>query len=108
MRKTTCKCGEPAATNSRYCLSCKALYMRQWRKSHPLSAEQRHRLLSRTYAGVYKRRGKIVVQPCGFCGEREAQMHHPDYSQPLKVMWFCGACHLSLHKMFLGEQTERV
>jgi hypothetical protein len=84
------------SANSRYCLRCKARYMREWRRTHPLTPEQRFKDNARSYAGVYKRRGLLVPQPCA-CGSTDVQMHHPDYSQPLLVIWMCRSCHLALH-----------
>lgn len=81
---------------SRYCRNCAAAYMREWRKTHPLTPEQKRKDNARSYAGVYKRRGKIREQPCGVCGGK-AQMHHPDYDRPLDVVWLCRVHHLELH-----------
>lgn len=33
---------------------------------------------------------------CSVCGgSHPLEMHHPDYSQPLEVVWVCRACHHS-------------
>ena len=75
-----------------------AAYMREWRKTHPLNADQRMKDTSRSYAGVYKRRGKLVPSPCEKCGGTEKiEMHHPDYANPLEVHWLCRPCHLNFH-----------
>lgn len=92
------RCHErPRRRTHRYCAPCHAAYMREWRKSHPLNPEQRWKDNSRSYAGVYKRRGRIVQQPCVDCGSRESQMHHEDYDAPLSVTWLCRRCHLARH-----------
>lgn len=52
--------------------------------------------IARSYAGVYKRLGRITPQPC-HCGA-PAEMHHTDYDQPLKVEWLCREHHLALHR----------
>ena len=54
---------------------------------------QKSRANCRSYVNVYLKRGKIRKQPCAHCGEPNSKMHHPDYSQPLKVIWLC-ASHL--------------
>lgn len=69
--------------------------MREWRKCHPLTEAQRKRDRARSYAGTYKRRGKLIRQEC-ICGNA-AEMHHPDYSKPLIVEWLCRPCHLAHH-----------
>lgn len=71
--------------------------MREWRKTHTETAEQRRRAISRSYAGVYRRRGKLTPKPC-WCGSRKVQMHHADYSKPLAVVWLCRKHHLDLHR----------
>jgi len=71
--------------------------MREWRRSNPMSEEQRRKDIARSKAGVYLRRGKIVRKPCRVCGER-AEMHHPDYDKPYEVDWLCRGCHLEEHQ----------
>jgi hypothetical protein len=70
--------------------------MREWRKTHPLTPEQRRKDIARSYANAYKRRGKLIPRPC-WCGG-EAEMHHPDYSRPLHVVWLCREHHRALHR----------
>jgi hypothetical protein len=74
-----------------------AVYMRQWRKTHPLSAEARRKDITRSYAGVYKRRGLLVPERCQ-CGAGKTEMHHKDYSKPLQVQWLCRPCHQVEHQ----------
>ena len=88
------KCKEKDARPSYHdCLACHAAYMREWRKTHPLNAEQRRKDAARSYAGVYKRRGKLIPQPCAICGSPNVEMHHPDYDRPLEVVWLCKPHH---------------
>jgi len=98
------KCPKCGAIHSRkngswisgYCNPCHAGYMREWRKTHPLTEEQRMKDSCRSYAGTYLRRGKIEKSPCLKCGKSDSQMHHEDYSKPLSVEWLCRPCHLSI------------
>lgn len=71
--------------------------MRIWRAVHPMTPEQRFKDNARSYAGVYKRRGKLKPQCCEKCGEGVVQMHHEDYTQPLNVRWLCAPCHRAHH-----------
>src|SRR6266487_6314673 len=107
MESTLCHCGNSRSSNHRYCLSCKAKYMRQWRKSHPLTAEQRLRWNCRSYAHVYLKRGKLKKQPCRICGDPNSQMHHADYSKPLVVDWLCRKCYLKLHRELKAATIAR-
>ncbi len=95
---TCCRCSNPRASNAKYCLACKAAYMRRWRKTHPLRPDQRLKMNCRCYANVYQRRGVLVPQPCEDCQSEKAQKHHPDYSRPLLVVWLCRPCHLARHR----------
>lgn len=81
----------------KYCCACHAAYMREWRKTHKLSEEARRKDNARSYANVYKRRGKLIQDPCEVCGSKDSQMHHDDYSKPLEVRWFCRRHHGYLH-----------
>jgi hypothetical protein len=75
--------------------------MREWRKTHPLQELARRKDIVRSIAGVYKRRGKLIPEPCSVCGNEKAEMHHPDYGRPLDVEWLCRSCHLVVHKGIL-------
>jgi len=44
--------------------------------------------------------GRLRREPCHFCrSEEDLEMHHPDYSQPLRVYWLCRTCHRKLDGM---------
>ena len=46
------------------------------------------------------KRGEIKKQPCYKCGDSTRPIaHHPDYSQPLVVIWVCSLHHQELHKI---------
>lgn len=92
-------CGVIHLHKSRYCNSCQAEYMREWRKTHPLTEEQRKKDICRSYAGVYLRRNFLKKENCISCGDQNSQMHHSDYSKPLSIEWFCRPCHLALGDM---------
>ena len=44
------------------------------------------------------RAGKLARLPCFECG-KPAQAHHPDYSDPLGVVWLCPEHHREVHNM---------
>ena len=54
--------------------------MREWRKTHRLTEEQRLKDIARSYANVYKRRGLLFQEDCRVCGSPDSQMHHADYA----------------------------
>lgn len=99
------KCGEPGRASHADCAPCHAANMREWRKSHPMTAEQRRKANCRSYAGIYKRRGKIEAESCSVCGAEDAEMHHEDYGRPLDIEWLCRSCHLSRHAGMLPRET---
>jgi hypothetical protein len=89
-----CGCGNESRPGQRYCKLCHARYMREYRKVHELSTEQRMKSNARAYLHVYIKRGKVTKQPCCICGNFNSEAHHEDYSQPLKVRWYCRKHHL--------------
>jgi hypothetical protein len=94
-------CGKCGGYNDRkphaYCKGCHAAVMREWRKTHSITKAQKIKGSARSLAKVYKRSGLIESQPCVWCTAPDAEMHHPDYSQPLLVVFLCRACHLDYH-----------
>lgn len=89
------KCGIEHRRNR--CPVYHAAYMRAWRKITKMTPEQMFKDRVRSYANVYKRRGKLIPQPCP-CGSSNVEMHHPDYSRPLAVIWMCRPCHMAEHR----------
>lgn len=70
------------------------------RKKTACKSAKRHKL--RTRAGAIVRQhlllGKIKKQPCRICGTtKNIHAHHDDYSQPLKIKWFCRRHHFIYH-----------
>ena len=40
------------------------------------------------------RRNEIQKKHCEKCGKEKVEMHHADYSEPLKIVWLCKRCHM--------------
>jgi hypothetical protein len=92
-----CKCDSPSAPSKKYCAPCHAAYMREWRKTHPMSEAQRRRSITRAYSRVLVMRGHLIPVPCA-CGSVDVERHHDDYGDPRKVTWVCRPCHLAHHR----------
>jgi hypothetical protein len=69
-----------------------AEYLREYRRKNPLK-NRAHQLVSKAVKS-----GKILPMPCIVCGD-DAEAHHPDYNQPLDVIWLCPAHHKQVHAM---------
>jgi hypothetical protein len=41
--------------------------------------------------------GTLVRLPCFICGNPKTQAHHPDYTQPLNVIFLCHKHHWEVH-----------
>lgn len=107
MSKPCSNCGvEHDRAGYRYCADCHAAYMRDWRKTHELNEAHKKRAAARSYAKVYKKRGKLVPLPCQKCGCAESEMHHPDHELPLYVIWLCRPCHLTWHAHWRNVAQE--
>ena len=66
------------------------------RKKADPQKEMKHRV--RSLADKALRDGRLKKQPCFFCGKTDqVEIHHPDYSKPLKVYWLCPVCHKRFH-----------
>lgn len=50
----------------------------------------------RMRASNFVRKNGIRKRPC-ICGKPNVQMHHPDYTDPLKVAFLCPRCHRRHH-----------
>ena len=67
--------------------------IRRWKLGHP-EAKRAHGMVQNAL-----RKGLIRKSPyCQLClQETRLQAHHPDYTQPLEVIWLCSACHVAVH-----------
>lgn len=52
--------------------------------------------------------GKLVKTACEWCSEVDTEMHHPDYTKPLEVMWLCKLCHEKWHKQFGDAKSTAI
>jgi hypothetical protein len=98
MESTKCWCGNERRPGGTECYPCHAYYMREWRRVHDPTPEQRRKINARRIASHYQERGKLIKQPCAVCGDPNSQKHHPDYSKPLEVIWLCPDHHHELHR----------
>lgn len=86
-------------------------HMRRKREQHPDEVRSREREYSRRRLPTEKTRAREmlnravrsgrVTRPdaCSQCGKvGKVTGHHPDYSQPLAVVWVCYECHGKIHR----------
>ncbi len=45
-----------------------------------------------------ERRGLIERQPCAVCGAKKVDGHHPNYNEPMNVIWLCRLHHMAAHR----------
>jgi len=82
--------------------------LRQFERTRRLTPERKAQSKKATplhrsrYPEKYKARGittrailtgKLIKGACLGCGSMFTEAHHPDYSLPLEVEWYCRQCH---------------
>lgn len=77
---------------------CRYCYAHYKRALHATNAIARLKQLARTHARKALNLGLIFKHNCT-CGNEKSEMHHPDYSKPLEVVWQCKACHSAFHAL---------
>lgn len=73
--------------------------MREWRKTHTVSEEQRVKGIVRAKTNTQIRRGLLIPYPCEICGNTEVEAHHDDYSKPYDIRWLCFIHHREFHTL---------
>jgi hypothetical protein len=74
------------------------------RRLSKLKYQQKRRVLHKdryTANGIINnsiKKGLIKKQPCVVCNSIKSEAHHPNYSKPLEVIWFCLKHHREEHK----------
>ncbi len=99
-------CGKPPESPTHWqCNACRAAYMREYRKTHPLIGEAKRKANARSYLHRYVKLGKITKGVCEVCGDDIVEAHHRDYSKPLEVQWLCVKHHLA--EIGFRQRVER-
>ena len=67
---------------------------KRWRKKN----SHKKRAQDLVYLAV--KRGEIIPkEKCEACKSmKKIEAHHPDYKEPLQVLWLCNRCHIRLHR----------
>jgi len=99
---------EPVTTlNSSYCRECRKAYKREYYARNKLAIQQYYRGEGAVAKAARKAVDNAVAsgqltrpQICSVCGiEAAIEAHHPDYTQPLTVIWLCNTCHVEVHRV---------
>lgn len=40
---------------------------------------------------------EVKKENCKICGDKQVEIHHPDYKNPFKILWLCKKHHSELH-----------
>lgn len=90
------KCESPIDGANVYCRHCYAEYRRNERLFNS-EARIKHRVRAKAQRAFLS--GLILKHDCAICKSKDSEMHHPDYSKPLEVIWLCEKCHNNLHAL---------
>ena len=70
-----------------------AKHQEAWKKRNPEKYEA-HKILQNAV-----RKNLITKTECFVCGKSKVEAHHPDYDNPLDVIWMCRLHHKETHRM---------
>jgi hypothetical protein len=71
-----------------------AEYHYEWRKRNLMKARA-HVKVARAV-----RKGILNKQCCEICSNEKVEAHHPNYNEPLNVVWLCRQHHAELHRKY--------
>jgi len=83
-------------------------YERRWQRNNPEKRKEAIREYKRANPEKIKainaanhaiKTGKLTKTPCIICQNPKVEGHHPDYSKPLEVVWFCRSHHKQWHSV---------
>lgn len=72
------------------CYSCKG-------DRSPRCRQEARKVACRKKTNHLFKAGKIIAPDSCSCGEPWTQKHHPDYDDPLNVVFLCTSCHQAEH-----------
>ena len=73
-------------------------------KQKDFRAKNPEKYKARTIVRGAIRNGSLVRKNCSVCGDKKSQAHHPNYNEPLNVVWLCSACHGKEHRKYDVEK----
>jgi rRNA maturation protein Nop10 len=78
-------------------------YSLNWIIAHPEKAKESVRRWQENNPGAEYAQSRVrkvvpLAMKCERCGGEARHRHHPDYSEPLKVMHLCVRCHSAIHR----------
>jgi len=80
------------------CRGCDKGRKRAWRAANP----KRYAMMTKCHGAIRRaiKRGEMKRPTrCAECGGGKRILgHHPNYKQPLRVVWLCDTCHAERHK----------
>jgi len=69
------------------------MYQRNWRATHPVARRAGHEVEMAVKTGTMIRPNR-----CSKCGQStRLHGHHPNYTDPLNIVWVCSSCHRLIH-----------
>lgn len=72
----------------------------KWNNAHPKELWAHQCLRSAL------KKGLLAKQPCRECGSEDSEAHHPDYSRPIDVIWYCRLHHRREHMRLKCEAVS--
>jgi len=113
MHCRTCKSTEHLYKDqNRYiCKNCSYLRQKKYRETDKGKAAskrgtEKYELNNRFRRIAWNECKKLGSRPCEVCGEVKTDKHHPDYTQPLDVIWLCRLHHKEEHKKILLKNSK--
>jgi hypothetical protein len=91
--------------NRKYLASPKGKAARQ-RATKKYRANHRKKLLAHNAVSYAIRMNTLDRWPCQVCGDHNSQAHHPDYDNPLGVVWLCDPHHKQAHAIVNSHAME--
>ena len=98
---------EPTTIHRKYYLAHREHYLELFKKRYRENKEFFQKYYQRPdicrkgairwKARYWLKKGLLTRRKCQWCGDERTEMHHPDYTKPLLVQWFCKSCHGTLH-----------
>jgi hypothetical protein len=73
-------------------------------KLNKISSEwgKRNRVKTRAQASARRaiKKGILKKKCCEVCSNKKVEAHHPNYNEPLKVVWLCRQHHAEVHRKY--------
>ena len=75
----------------------KSAWVKKYSEKYSKDPKNKLKIIARWAVNNAIKGGKLFKESCSLCGNSKSEAHHPNYLEPLFIIWLCRECHSKEH-----------